>query len=225
MVISASNQNAQASRLVLMMGGTFDPIHHGHCRSALELTQRLPVQRVHLVPCQQPVHRTTPGASPDQRMTMLRLAIADEPLLCADDRELRRSTPSWTVDTLESLRAEYGDQQPLGLVLGWDAFCGIPHWSRPERLLELAHLIVLTRPGSGGEPPALLQDWLTQHQTQALDDLLQQPAGRLWCDTLPSQLMISASHIRQQIAEGQSIRYLLPEAVANYIAQHSLYLP
>lgn len=214
-----------SEKLLLMYGGTFDPVHHGHLRSALELTQVLPVAQVHLIPCQLPPHRSQPGASPEQRMEMLRLAIAQEPLLFADDRELKRPGPSWSIDTLTSLRADYGPSQPLAMVLGWDAFLGLPAWSRKEKLLEQAHLIVLARPGENQQPPQELYELLKQHELCAGEALNQQPAGRILRLALPSALQVSATFIRRLLYEQQSVRYLLPDAVINYLLEQGLYSP
>lgn len=214
---------AKKQPLVLMFGGTFDPVHYGHLRSALELTQILPVQKVHLVPCQLPVHRSKPGATAEQRLTMLRLAVADEAFLFADDRELQRAGPSWSVDTLESLRQDYGPQQPLVMVLGWDAFLGLPNWSRRERLLELAHLIVLARPGQMHEASDEVLQLLKQYELQAGEALNASPAGRILRLSLPSTFEISATHIRRLLANNLSVRYLLPDTVLNFINEQALY--
>lgn len=217
--------NAQPPTLVLMFGGTFDPIHHGHLRGALELTQVLPVKKVHLVPCQLPAHRSQPNATAEQRLTMLGLATTNEPLLFADSRELQRAGPSWSVDTLESLRQEYGTEQPLAMVLGWDAFLGLPSWSRSERLLVFAHLIVLARPGQTHKPAEEVLQLLEKHELQAGENLNASPAGRILRLSLPSAFEVSATHIRRLLANNLSARYLLPDTVLDFIHQQKLYQP
>lgn len=211
------------THLVLMYGGTFDPVHHGHLRSALELTQVLPVSRVHLIPCQLPPHRNQPGATAEQRLAMLQLATAEEPLLEVDDRELQRQGPSWSVDTLLSLRQEYGSLQPLAMVLGWDAFLGLPQWSRRERLLELAHLIVLARPGQMDEASPELLQLLQQHELKSGEQLNATPAGRILRLSLPSAMQVSATYIRRLLSQQVSARYLLPDSVIEFIRTHQLY--
>lgn len=211
------------SSLVLMYGGTFDPVHHGHLRSALELTQVLPVTRVHLIPCQLPPHRDQPGASGAQRLAMLQLAITNEPLLVADDRELQRKGPSWSVDTLLSLREEYGSLQPLAMVLGWDAFLGLPQWSRRKRLLELAHLIVVARPGQMHEASPELLQLLQQHELKPGEQLNATPAGRILRLSLPSAMQVSATYIRRLLGQQASARYLLPDTVIEFIRTNQLY--
>lgn len=215
--------------LVLLFGGTFDPVHHGHLRSALELTQLLPASKLHLVPCLVPAHRQQPTASAAQRLAMLQLAVAGETQLYVDDREIQRQGISWTVDTLLSLRQDYNLQQnpanqpTLALVLGWDAFCGLTSWSRYEQVLELAHLIVLTRPGQMHPAPESIQELLAAYQVPEANYLTSSPAGKILCLSLPSAMEISATYIRQLIASQQSTRYLLPETVRQFIAQHGLY--
>lgn len=224
MAISVSNPHVAVNQsLVLMFGGTFDPIHNGHLRCALELTQVLPVRQVHLVPCQIPPHRERPGATPEQRLAMLQLAVAGEACLQVDDRELRRPGPSWSVDTLMSLRQEYGASQPLAMVLGWDAFLGLPDWSRRDALLELAHLIVLARPGQSGEAGPALRDLLDRYALKSGEHLNTSPAGRILRLSLPSAMQISATYIRRLLAGQDSVRYLLPDEVIEFIHTHQLY--
>ncbi|MFK7161094.1 nicotinate-nucleotide adenylyltransferase [Marinospirillum sp. MEB164] len=225
MVISASNEvAAQSSGLVLMYGGTFDPVHCGHLRSALELTQCLPIQRVHWIPCQVPPHRPQPQASGAARLAMLHLATADEPLFYVDDRELRRAGPSWSVETLEALRAEYGPHQPLAMLLGWDAYLGLLSWSRTERLLDLAHLVVIARPGTADQEPEALRAWSAERRVRDPEQLSLHPAGSVLHITLPSQLQISASFLRQGLRQQRSMRYLTPDSVLHYIQEHQLYV-
>lgn len=222
-MVKYAADDAKMPSLVLMFGGTFDPVHHGHLRSALELTQVLPVKKVHLVPCQIPAHKDQPKATAEQRLAMLRLAIADESLLFADDCELRRAGPSWSVDTLIHLRKNYGNQQPLAMVLGWDAFLGLPNWSRNERLLELAHLIVLERPEQMHQATDEILQLLEKHQLAANETLATHPAGRIFRLSLPSTFAISATHIRKILANNLSARYLLPDTVLNFINKQGLY--
>lgn len=222
-MVKYAADDAKMPSLVLMFGGTFDPIHNGHLRSALELTQVLPVKQLHLVPCQLPAHRDQPKATAEQRLAMLRLAIANEEKLFADDRELRRAGPSWSVDTLASLREEYGNQQPLAFVLGWDAFLGLPSWSRREHLLELAHLIVVARPGQMHPATDQVLHLLKKHKLAAGETLTTQPAGRILQLNLPSAFEISATHIRKLLTNNLSARYLLPDPVLDFINQQGLY--
>lgn len=136
----------------VIYGGTFDPIHHGHLRLALEIGDRLGVDRVTLVPCHIPPHRGATGASPEQRLRLLELAIAGERQLCVDDRELVRGGASYTADTLRQLRAEIGPDRPLVMVVGTDAFAGLDRWDSWQQIPELAHIVVVRRPGPQLDP-------------------------------------------------------------------------
>ncbi|MGH8584021.1 MAG: nicotinate-nucleotide adenylyltransferase [Gammaproteobacteria bacterium] len=212
------------TRPIGVLGGTFDPIHHGHLRFALEAWERLNLDSVRLIPLFQPPHRAAPIASPDRRLAMLRAAIAGVPGLMADERELRRHAVSYTVDTLSGLRQDCGPLQPLCLLLGMDAFQGLATWRRWERLIDLAHLVVAQRPEAGIPHDGLLHALLARHGTEDPGVLHAQPAGAiLFCAF--TQLDISASSVRALIAAGKSPRYLLPEAVLNVIETEHLYRP
>ena len=134
------------TRRIGLLGGTFNPVHNGHLRSAVEVRERLALDELRLVPSARPPHRAAPEVTAEQRLAMVQLALAGSDELQVDARELQRSSPSWTVDTLASLRAELGPQAVVFFILGWDAFCGLPGWHRWQELLELAHLVVLQRP-------------------------------------------------------------------------------
>jgi nicotinate-nucleotide adenylyltransferase len=208
-----------------VFGGTFDPVHFGHLRPALELRERLGMQRMLMIPCSVPPHRPQPCASAAQRLAMLERAVAGEAALEVDERELRRSGPSYMADTLATLRQELGET-PLCLCLGVDAFLGLPEWERWETLLELAHIVVAHRPGwqlQGETLAAPLQRLLATQRSDEPDELAQHPAGRVLLQPV-TQLDISATAIRGHIAAGGSARYLLPDAVWDYIRQEKLYV-
>ena len=135
----------QTHKAIGILGGTFDPIHLGHLRMAIELYDVLDLAKVHIIPCFQPVHRKQPVASPEQRLAMVKCAVQDEPALFADDREIRRKNPSYMIDTLLELRAEMPGT-PLALMVGIDAFLGFTSWHRWREILEQAHIIVAHRP-------------------------------------------------------------------------------
>ena len=129
-----------------LFGGTFDPIHYGHLRTAFELWQELRLAEVRFLPTGSPPHRDDPLASSELRLAMVRAAVADQPAFVVDDREIRRTGISYSVDTVTELRAEYPDRS-LCLLLGMDAFLGLPNWHRWRDLLGLAHIVVAHRPG------------------------------------------------------------------------------
>lgn len=207
---------------VAMFGGTFNPIHHGHLRSALELVERLGLQRMHLVPCAIPPHRELPGCSALERADMVELSLRGEERLLCDRRELHREGPSWTVDSLAEMRGEYGEQRPLCLVVGCDALLGLPRWHRWQELLTLAHVVVIARPGWELPRRGKVADWLGHHRLVGPGALGQRPAGGVLVQEL-RPLPISSTEIRQLCAEGRSPRYLLPDAVLDYIVDRGLY--
>lgn len=208
--------------MIGIFGGTFDPVHIGHLRPVLEVFQDLALDEVRLIPCHVPPHRAAPAASATQRLAMLEAAIHGEPGLKADDRELRRPGPSYTVDTLTSLRAELGNTTPLCLLLGMDAFAGLNTWHRWRELIQLAHLIVMHRPAS--PPPAQgdVAALFAEHRTDNLALLRSRPAGHILLKEV-TQLDISATHIRALIKEGKSARYLLPDGVWDKVRKNRIY--
>lgn len=212
------------ARAIGVFGGTFDPVHFGHLRPALELYEQLGLAEVRLVPCRVPPHRDEPVASPAQRLAMLRMAVADHGELALDERELQRDGPSYMVDTLASLRREVGTQ-PLCLLVGSDAFLGLHRWDRWTQLVELAHIVVAHRSGWSlriVDEVAELKQLVERHRLTDSDQLHQCPAGGIWFQPV-SQLEISATAIRALVADGRSAAYLLPAAVEAYIRNHGLY--
>jgi len=198
-------------------GGTFDPIHFGHLRTALELMNHLRLSEVRFTPCGQPPHSKTPTASAALRLDMVKAAIAGQPGFVVDERELNRPGPSYTVESLEALRAESASR-PLGLIVGMDAFIDIGSWHRSEDILHLAHIIVARRPGAqlpeSGHAGALL----AANGVTGSAELADAPAGKILVHTV-TQLEISSSAIRA----GQSPRYLVPDAVATLIETTGCY--
>jgi nicotinate-nucleotide adenylyltransferase len=204
-----------------ILGGTFDPIHFGHLRMAQELAEDLGLQEVRFIPVCQPPHRGQPQGPAEHRMEMVRLAIAGNPRFLLDLREFERDGPSYMVDTLTSLRAGSSAGTPLYLLLGVDAFLGLPAWHRWRELFGLTHIVVAHRPGfslDAGMAPELRVEWQQRHIAQPD----QNACGRILSRAITA-LDISASTIRQTILQGRSVRYLLPEAVNDYIQTHHLY--
>ncbi len=209
--------------LRVYFGGTFDPVHNGHLAIARAARDALKAP-VAMLPAADPPHRPPPGASALQRADMLELAVRDEPGLCVDRRELRRGAPSYSVETLRELRAEWGLDAPIVLVLGADSFHGLPTWREWRALFTLAHFVVAERAESplDGVLPALLADDLAGRWTDKRDVLLQSPAGCVLRLRQPLH-QASATAIRRQIAAGAPWRDTVPEAVADYIQQRGLY--
>ncbi len=204
--------------MIGIFGGTFNPVHYGHLRSALEVKDVFGLDEVRLMPCFQPPHREQPSVTASMRLQMLELAIKNRPGLKIDTRELDRQGPSYMVDTLESLRREFPDQ-PLLLFIGADAFEHLTAWHQWQQLFNYAHIVVMTRPGYQAQD---LDDFFKPRLTADKQDLAEQPAGKLFFQAV-TQLDISATAIRKLIAEHQNPGFLLPDAVIDYIKQHSLY--
>lgn len=206
---------------IAILGGTFDPVHIGHLRSAVELREQLGCDELRLIPARIPPHRRQPVASAEHRLQMLRLAVADEPGLVVDDRELQRDGPSYTYDTLRGLRAELGADCSLALVMGVDACAALDSWHRWHELFDLAHLVVMARPDTRLPVTGVVADALRPRlaDSAALDVGNAGAVVRVALTPLP----ISATAIRTLVAAGRSPRYLLPDAVWRYIVQHRLY--
>ncbi|MHA6495218.1 nicotinate-nucleotide adenylyltransferase [Pseudomonas borbori] len=204
-----------------ILGGTFDPVHIGHLRSALEVAEFMLLDEVRLIPNARPPHRSAPQVSAADRLAMVEQAVTGVSLLRLDDRELQRDMPSYSIDTLESLRGELADDDQLFLLLGWDAFCGLPSWHRWEELLRHSHILVLQRPDADSEAPEALRNLLAARTVS--DPLaLEGPGGQIsfiW----QTPLAVSATQIRALLARGKSVRFLVPDAVLAYINAHGLY--
>ncbi len=206
--------------MIGVLGGTFDPIHFGHLRPALEIHEQLQLDQLHFVPSNIPPHRAAPAIPARHRLAMLEHAIAGVPGFRADRRELDRPGPSYTVDTLRDLRAEFGPDIPLVLILGMDAFAGLHTWNRWREIPRLAHVLAAHRPGSELATDAPFCREMVLAEAPA--DLRGRACGRVFFQGV-TQLDISATRIRADLRRGLSPRYLLPDAVGAYIIEHGLY--
>lgn len=209
--------------LQALYGGTFDPVHYGHLKPVEILANLIGLQRVTIMPNNVPPHRPQPEATSEQRKEMLALAIADKPLFRLDERELRRDTPSWTSQTLQEWRTEQGPDQPLAFIIGQDSLLNFPTWHQYETILENSHLLVCRRPGY----PLTMreeqyQQWLEDHLTDNVEDLHNQPAGKIYLAETP-WFDISATLIRERLQQGLACDDLLPTPVLAYIHTHGLY--
>lgn len=216
-----SNANATDARRIGLLGGTFDPVHIGHLRSAVEVAESLQLDELRLIPSARPPHRNAPQVSAQDRLAMVELALVGADGLQVDDRELKRDKPSYTIDTLESIRAELTVDDQLLLILGWDAFCGLPGWQRWDELLEHCHILVLQRPDADSDAPEALRNLLAARSVNG-PSALTGPSGQIafiW----QTPLAVSATQIRALLASGRSARFLVPDAVLAYIHAHGLY--
>ncbi|NNF66071.1 MAG: nicotinate-nucleotide adenylyltransferase [Gammaproteobacteria bacterium] len=204
-----------------VFGGTFDPIHYGHLRTAHELHHALRLTEVRFLPCGLPPHREPAIASGECRLAMVRAATSREPAFIVDDRELRRDGPSYSVDTLLALRAEY-PHRSLCLMVGMDAYLGLPKWYQWRQLLQLAHLVVAHRPGWVAPDSGPLGELLADRGTRDVGDLHSARAGRIFIHAV-TQLEISSSALREMVRQGDDPRYLVPDAVRKIIVESNCY--
>lgn len=213
-------EGPQGPRAIGVFGGTFDPVHNGHLRIALDARELLGLDEVRLIPLAHAVHRDQPETPPQLRLAMLQAAIGGRADLVCDDREMQRQGPSYTVDTLRSLRQDY-PAASLCLLLGDDAFAGFAAWREPLEILAIANIAVLQRPG--GQPPhgPALAKILEGRVTDRLES---SRSGQVRFCTV-TQLDIASSDIRQRLAAGRSADFLLPPAVIDLIRRHDLYQP
>jgi len=206
-----------------LFGGTFDPIHYGHLRTAYELWQLLRLAEVRFMPTGSPPHREQPYAAPELRLAMVQAAVAGQSAFVVDDREIRRTGVSYSVDTLTEVRREYPDRS-LCLLLGMDAFLGLPHWHRWRELLDLAHIVVAHRPGWKAPTMGPLGEVMVDHGTGTIRDLHERPSGRVYVHAV-TQLEISSTELRQLIIAGRDPRYLVPDPVRQIILETRCYAP
>ncbi|MEJ2397053.1 MAG: nicotinate-nucleotide adenylyltransferase [Gammaproteobacteria bacterium] len=210
--------------MIGIYGGTFDPVHYGHLRPALEVYEDFALSELRFVPCGQPPHRRAPQASPAQRLAMVERAIAGLPGFIADDREIRRGGTSYMIDTLRSLQAEAGGQS-LCLILGVDAFAAFHTWHDWQDIPRLCNLLIMHRPEF--EPGQVIKDvalkqLVNDRQVHDRAQFRNSHSGKLIFYPV-TQLDISSTRIRAAISQGRNIRFLLPDAVISVIEQEGIY--
>ncbi len=206
-----------------LFGGTFNPVHIGHLRTALEIRELLALDEMRLLPCALPPHREEPHVSARHRAAMTALAVADEPRLVLDDRELRRSGPSWTSETLHEIREEVGPEAHLSFCVGMDSLVGLAGWHRWRELTDWANLVVAARPGWQQPADGEVAEWLAARQVPDASALRQRPHGGVLVAEL-TLLPVAATELRARLATGRSVRYLTPDCVLDYIKEHRLYV-
>jgi nicotinate-nucleotide adenylyltransferase len=204
-----------------IFGGTFDPIHFGHLRTAFELLQALRLSEMRFMPAGNPPHRDTTVATAEQRLAMVTAATQGQAGFVVDDREIRRAGLSYSVDTMRTLRADFPDR-PLCLIVGMDAFLGLPKWHQWRELLELAHLVVAHRPGWRAPSMGPLGELLVDRGTGRIGDLHETRAGCIYIHAV-TQLEISSTEVRKLISAGRDPRYLMPDPVRAIIEQTGCY--
>lgn len=207
-----------------LLGGTFNPIHFGHLRMAQELAESLSLNEVRFIPSANPPHKAPPQVSAENRAAMVKLAIADNPQFQFDGRELSRMGASYTVDTLESLRSELGNQVSMVLMMGSDAFTKFSTWHRWQEIIKLCHIALVQRPASNMKEPLTkeLETFLHNHYTEHAEDLHESNAGLVTMQAI-TPLEISSTAIRNTLQNKQSARYLMADSVLEYISANQLY--
>lgn len=205
----------------IILGGTFDPVHFGHLRMTQEMLNRFPAARVSLMPAAYPPHRPQPGASPQQRIEMLQLVVGKYLQLSVDTRELEREEPSYSVVTLREIREEIGEDC-LVFLMGTDAFAKLNEWYEWQELITLANILVVGRPSSQLPSDGEVAEFYERYAIADLDELPEHRSGKVGFCQMP-QLDISSTYIREQINQGFSPRFLLPDAIIDYMNQHGLY--
>lgn len=208
-----------------ILGGTFNPIHFGHLRMAQELADALNLDSVRFIPAANPPHKDAPDISAEQRAAMVKLAIANNDSFVFDDRELHRAGASYTLDTLLSLRKELGEKTSITLFMGSDAFTKFDTWHRWQEIISFCHIALVQRPQLRGHEHKLsksLETFLHNHYSENGDDLHLQAAGFVTMRQITA-LDISSTAIRHALQHGDSVRYLMPDNVIQYIQQQKLY--
>lgn len=218
-----SSEDRHSTEPLALFGGTFDPVHYGHLRCAEEARQKLNLKNLYLLPAGTPPHRNTPQATARQRLEMLQLAQPEFPCLEIDDREIRRSGPSYMVDTLEELRTQF-PRRPLMLLIGQDAANHLTSWYHWENLFELTRIVILTRPGAKAEYRQDLARKVQRRMCVDVQTLLGSEAGGV-LNLEVASIDISATTIKSIIRLGRSPNSMLPGPVLDYINENRLYLP
>lgn len=204
-----------------VFGGTFDPIHYGHLRTAFELLQAIRLAEVRFLPCGDPPHRGEPLADAALRFEMVRVAIHDQPGFVMDDREQKRRGPSYSVDTMTELRQEF-PKRSLCLILGMDAFLGLPGWHKWQELIKLGHIIVAHRPGWTVPRTGPLGELIAAYGSERVEDLHDAAFGRIYVHAV-TQLEIASTEIRELVRAGHDPRFLMPDAVCRLINDSGCY--
>ena len=219
--------------MIAILGGTFDPIHFGHLRPALEICEKLSLSELRFIPSAKPPHRFQPQASAEHRLKMVKKAIKAYPKFVLDDREYQRleqdsvdNHASYTIDTVRSIREEIGESEAFCMILGMDAFQTFTQWRDWENILDNVHLIVASRPGYSfavnDQDLDQDHDWVKNRLVTDANELSKSTAGKVYfCEV--TQLDISATYIREQMSDGKSCSYLSPKKVIKYIKKHTLY--
>ena len=210
------------SMAVAIFGGTFDPVHLGHIKVAIDLSVHLGITPIALMPCGKPTHRLPPAATPLQRLEMLELSMSRNPHLIVDETEICNGTSSYTINTLHKIRSRIGSAETIFLCVGSDTLNHLDSWHKWTELTNYCHIVAISRPGSPEKYSSTLMDWISSRRSADLAKLKQNPAGYVYHCEL-SLLDISSTKIRQKIKQNKSLQNLLPKSVVDYIHINHLY--
>ncbi len=207
--------------MLAIFGGTFDPIHNGHLNMAHHACDELNLDTLYFMPCAQPAHKATPGVTAEDRLAMLQLAIADDTRYALDDRELKRTGPSYSVLSLRELRLEHPNE-PLAFLIGMDSFNGLHTWYHWQEIVKLCHILVYRRPGEVFSPPEELTEYVTNARVDTPEELTEATGGKLYLLSGP-ELSASSTEVREQLQRHRGKPDYVPEKVFGYIEMHRLY--
>lgn len=225
--MATGKSEPEGSRRLGLFGGTFNPIHYGHLRSAEEVCEALALTRLWFIPASHPPHKNDQGITPfEVRLEMSRLAVGDHPVMSVSDLEGRRPGRSYSIETLRQIRREVGPTWELYFILGLDAILEIATWKDYQDLFTLSHFVVLDRPGYDSQrlEEVLLGAVHPLFRPLKVERGYQHPSGHKVVLQETTLMDISGTGIRKMVRDRRSIRYLLPEAVREYIITHKLYL-
>ena len=209
--------------MIGIYGGTFDPVHYGHLRPAIDVYSELCLSEVFLIPAGVPAHRSVPVANSEQRYQMLLLATENISALKVDDREIKRDGPSYMIDTIKSLQADFEDEK-FCLIVGMDAFINFEAWREWQTITKLVNIVITCRPNFDLDsiPESKLKNYIRDAELQDKEKFLAGPAGHCYFCAV-TQLDISATRIRSLVKQGGELNFLLPDTVTNYLQQNRIY--
>ena len=208
--------------MIGVFGGSFDPIHFGHIKTALALLENFEFEQIRFVPCQLSPHKKSINASAQHRQQMLHMICDSHDKLVIDNRELNRPPPSYTIDTLLELRKEFGEQKSIALILGMDAYIAFCKWYRYEEILRHCHLLLLQRPRYRVPESGCEKELIELYGTQSITFLYDKTYGHIFLSDI-EKIDVSSTMIRDTIAKGGQPRYAMPGNVWNYIKRNRVY--